>query len=99
MNLWDKILASLEPKVNRQSFNTWLRPTQQLSLAQGSLQVEVPSLLFVDWIKRNYLPLIEESARALDCGELQVSFTSRQGAVAQRHTEPVLASGGHAPAA
>jgi len=99
MNLWDRILASLEPKVNRQSFNTWLKPTQQLSLAQGNLQVEVPSLLFVDWIKKNYLALIEESARALDCGDLQVNFTSRQGAGAQRHADLAAASRGVSPAA
>jgi chromosomal replication initiator protein len=78
MNLWEKILTTLQQKINRQSFNTWLKPTQQLSLAEGILQIEVPSLLFGDWIRRNYLPLIEQSARELDCGALQVRFTSRQ---------------------
>jgi len=38
MNLWDRILVNLQQKVNSQSFNTWLRPTQQLSLADGALQ-------------------------------------------------------------
>ncbi|HEU4401067.1 MAG TPA: chromosomal replication initiator protein DnaA [Candidatus Polarisedimenticolia bacterium] len=79
MNLWEKILHTLQPKVNRQSFNTWLKPTQQLSLADDVLQIEVPSLQFVEWISRNYLPLIQESARELECGDLRVRFTSRQG--------------------
>jgi len=78
MNIWDRILVSLQQKLNPQSFNTWLRPTQQLSLADGLLQVEVPSPLFADWINRNYLPLIEESARDLDCGRLNVTFAARQ---------------------
>ena len=80
MNLWDRILDNLQEKINGQSFNTWLRPTQQLSFADGMLRVEVPSLLFVDWINKNYLPMIRESARALECADLDVRFTSRQTA-------------------
>ncbi len=77
MNLWDRILTSLQVKMNSQSFNTWLRPTQQLSVAEGTLQIEVPSLLFAEWIHKNYLPLIQESARELAVGDLRLQFTSR----------------------
>src|SRR5882672_5118825 len=84
MNLWDRILTSLQLKINRQSFNTWLKPTQQLAFARGTLHVEVPSLLFADWINRNYLPLIQESAREIDGGELQLHFTSRQPGTSSR---------------
>jgi chromosomal replication initiator protein len=106
MNVWDRILGSLQAKVNSQSFNTWLKPTQQLSLADGMLQVEVPSLLFADWISRNYLPLIHESARELDCGDLHVHFTSRQpgagttvGAPARVSDAPRSVAGRPAPPA
>jgi chromosomal replication initiator protein len=68
----------LQQKINRQSFNTWLKPTQQLAFAEGTLHVEVPSLLFADWINRNYLPLIQESAREIEGSELHLHFTSRQ---------------------
>jgi chromosomal replication initiator protein len=78
MNLWDRILASLQAKMNSQTFNTWLRPTQQLSVADGLLHVEVPSVHFADWINKNYMPLIEESARELEVGDLRLSFTSRE---------------------
>jgi len=97
MNLWDKILASLQHKVNSQSFNTWLRPTQQLSLADGTLKVEVPSLLFADWISKNYLSMIQESAFELECGDLRVQFTSRQAPVAG--SAAPVASRGARPAA
>ena len=83
MNLWDRILTSLQQKVNRQSFNTWLKPTQQLAFAQGTLHVEVPSLLFADWIERNYLPLIQQSAREIEGEELHLQFTSRQPGAAR----------------
>jgi len=80
VNMWQRILFSLQNKINRQSFNTWLKPTRQLSFAEGMLDVEVPSLLFADWISRNYLPLIEESAKEAQVGSLQFRFTSRQQA-------------------
>ena len=43
MNLWDRILTSIQQKINRQSFNTWLKPTQQLAFADGSFTVARPS--------------------------------------------------------
>ena len=76
--MWQRILSSLQHKINRQSFNTWLKPTRQLSFADGTLQVEVPTLLFADWISRNYLTLIEQSAKEVQCGAHQFRFTSRQ---------------------
>src|SRR5262245_17625375 len=92
MNLWDRILTSLQQKINRQSFNTWLKPTQQLAFAQGTLHVEVPSLLFADWIQRNYLPLIQQSAREIEGEELHLQFTSRQPGA----TRPALGAPGMA---
>src|SRR3989441_8092416 len=80
VNMWQRILSSLQHKINRQSFNTWLKPTRQLSLADGTLDVEVPSLLFADWISRNYLPLIEASAKEVQCSASRFRFTSRQQA-------------------
>jgi chromosomal replication initiator protein len=78
MNLWDKILSTLQQKVNAHSYSTWLKPTQQASLADGTLSVEVPSALFAEWINKNYLPLIEECAKELDAAPLQVHFHCRQ---------------------
>src|SRR5438093_7652846 len=92
MNIWDRILSSLQQKINRQSFNTWLKPTQQLTFADGTLHVEVPSLLFADWINRNYLPLIQESAREIEGSELRLHFTSRQPWTALRQPADVFAS-------
>ena len=101
MTTWDRILSSLQQKINRQSFNTWLKPTQQMSLADGTLHVEVPSLLFADWIGRNYLPLIQESAREIECSGLQFRFTSRQAPAPSRgpaYPDPVPGNGAPAEA-
>src|SRR5258706_16034381 len=96
MTHWDKILSSLQHKINRHSFNTWLKQTQQMSLADGLLQVEVPSLMFADWINRNYLPQIQESAREIGSSDLQIRFLSRQAPAAGRgagHHGPVPGNG------
>ena len=93
MTLWEKILNGLQRKVNGQSFNTWLKPTQQLSLADGTLNVEVPTTLFAEWINKNYLPLIQETARELDYAGLHVSFTSRQHPSAGQRRDPVRLDG------
>jgi len=92
MNIWDRILSSLQQKINRQSFNTWLKPTQQLAFAEGILHVEVPSLLFADWINRNYLPLIQESVREIEGGDLRLHFTSRQTGIPPRQSSAPFAS-------
>jgi chromosomal replication initiator protein len=95
MTLWDRILSSLQQKMNAQTFNTWLRPTQQLSAAGGTLQVEVPSVLFAEWIHKNYMPLIQASARELAVGDLRLQFTSRdQGAPRRAQAAPVAPAGG-----
>ncbi len=104
MNLWERILSCLESKVNSHSFNVWLKPTQQMSLAGSRLQVEVPSLLFADFITRNYLDLIRQSAHELDCGDLSVHFTSRQSADLRKGDGSLdrvsdAALGGYGPAA
>src|SRR5262245_20363822 len=93
MNIWEKILYSLQQKINRQSFNTWLKPTYQLAFADGTLHVEVPSLLFADWISRNYMPLIQESAREIEGGELRLHFTSRQAGVQTQSAASAAAVG------
>ncbi len=36
VNLWDEVLAKVEAKVNRHSFATWFRPTNFLSLQDGT---------------------------------------------------------------
>ena len=93
MTLWDRILYSLQQKVTSQSFNTWLRPTQQLALAEGLLQIEVPSPHFAEWIDKNCLPLIRESAREMDLGDLRLQFTSRDAVErhAPQHSHPMRA--------
>jgi chromosomal replication initiator protein len=74
MNLWDDVLAQLEPKLNRHTFATWFRPTSFLSLRGSALAVRVPSTEFKDWLTRNYQGVISEALGELGRSEVEVGF-------------------------
>jgi len=77
MNLWDSVLQKVEPKLNSQTFDTWLKPTHQISIGNGTLEVEVPSAFFADWISNHYLPVLRESLAEVHTGELAIRFRTR----------------------
>src|SRR5260370_2089431 len=46
LNYWVRILAALEKKINRQSYETWLKPTRFSHLEGRKLFVPIPSTDF-----------------------------------------------------
>jgi chromosomal replication initiator protein len=74
MPLWDDVLAQIEPKVSRQSFATWFRPTTSQSLVGNRLVVGVPNSQFKEWLSKNYLPIITEALTELDRANVDVVF-------------------------
>src|SRR5580698_447686 len=75
LNPWIQILAALEKKVIRQSFETWLKPTRYSHAAGRTLYVRVPSPEF-QHIGDKYSDLIQE---AIDSQSLEfddVSFVT-----------------------
>ena len=60
LNPWMQILAALEKKVIRQSFETWLKPTRYSHLSGRTLYVRVPSQEF-EHIGDKYCDLIQEA--------------------------------------
>ena len=75
LNPWLQILAALEKKVIRQSFETWLKPTRYSHAAGRTLYVRVPSPEF-QHIGDKYGDLIQE---AIDLQSLEfddVSFVT-----------------------
>jgi chromosomal replication initiator protein len=60
INPWIQILAALEKKVNRQSFETWLKPTRFSHVAARTLYVRIPTEEF-QHIGDKYSDLIQEA--------------------------------------
>ena len=75
-NTWERILASVRPRVSAHSFNTWFGPTEFVQEDASSLTVRVPNNWFADWLKTHYLGIIREALRDADRPGLDVRFES-----------------------
>ena len=60
MDLWQRVLARLEPKLDSHSFNTWFRPTSLAWQDDETLHVAVPNDIFREWLRDHYGSLIHE---------------------------------------
>jgi chromosomal replication initiator protein len=79
MDKWQQILTFIESKINKQDFATWFRPAQfKKQEKDGSLVIEVPNLVFENWLSRHYSNLLQEAIDALQFGDLQVHFRSEK---------------------
>ena len=75
LNPWLQILAALEKKVIRQSFDTWLKPTRYSHSAGRTLYVRVPSPEF-QHIGDKYGDLIQEAIDLQSLAFDDVSFVT-----------------------
>lgn len=60
-HIWKQLLVQLEPHINRQSFETWLKPTSLVSISGKDIHISVPNRFFGEWIKEHYYPQIQEA--------------------------------------
>src|SRR3954468_10821441 len=59
-NPWVRILDALEKKINRHSYDTWLKPTRYSHASNGVLFVRVPTVEFRT-VGDKYADLIQEA--------------------------------------
>ncbi|ACO34307.1 MULTISPECIES: chromosomal replication initiator protein DnaA [Acidobacterium] len=94
LNPWVRILGALEKKVNRQSYDTWLKPTRFSHVKDRTLIVRIPTTDF-RYIADRYDDLIHEAIENLQLEFDEVSFVTPE-------EDPMLArareDGGFAPA-
>jgi chromosomal replication initiator protein len=76
-NPWTRILSALEKKVNRQSFDTWLKPTRFSHINGKILLVRVPTHEFQK-IGDRYADLIQEAIDALGLELDDVTFVTAE---------------------
>ena len=77
-NPWAQILAWLEPKTNRNSFETWFKPTRFSHTREGVLYVQVPSSEFC-FIGERYGDLLIEAVDELGLEFEEVEFQCEDG--------------------
>jgi chromosomal replication initiator protein len=74
-NPWVRILDALEKKVNRHSYDTWLKPTRYSHASNGILFVRIPTAEFRH-VGDKYADLIQEALDNLGLGYEDVKFVT-----------------------
>jgi chromosomal replication initiator protein len=74
-NPWARILDALEKKVNRHSYDTWLKPTRYSHASNGILFVRIPTAEFRH-VGDKYADLIQEAVDNLGLGYEDVKFVT-----------------------
>src|SRR6202453_1036374 len=76
-NPWARILDALEKKVNRHSYDTWLKPTRYSHASNGVLFVRIPTAEFRH-VGDKYADLIQEALDNLGLGYQDVKFVTAE---------------------
>jgi chromosomal replication initiator protein len=93
LNPWMQILAALEKKINRQSFETWLKPTRFSHIVGRTLYVRIPTQEF-QHIGDKYSDLVQEAIDNLHLEFDDVVFVTLEEDPSQ---PPVRKDGGFGP--
>src|SRR5260370_28155807 len=92
-NPWVRILDALEKKVNRHSYDTWLKPTRYSHASNKILFVRVPTAEF-QHVGDKYADLIQEAVDNLGLGYEDVKFVTADD---DPSNTPIRHNGGLAP--
>jgi chromosomal replication initiator protein len=74
VDLWKKVLDSIEQKISKPSFETWLKSTKIQSFTQNSLSILTPSKFAKDWLESRYSSLIHKTIFELIERNLDLHF-------------------------
>ena len=75
--LWGNILHAVEKRLNRQSFETWIRPIhfEGCDEAKHKLHLRAPNQVIKDWVSTNYSDVFDASLEELNLSSYQVDWT------------------------
>lgn len=57
-DLWSEVLANVEKKISRPSFETWLKSTRLKSYGEEYVTIAAPNSFARDWLENNYVHLL-----------------------------------------
>ncbi|MEQ8181675.1 MAG: DnaA N-terminal domain-containing protein, partial [Smithellaceae bacterium] len=72
--IWDKATKVIQEKLNKQNFDTWIKPIKIIELEDKCVRLAVPNKFFKDWLLDNYFPVIKTSLESVVGIELDVEF-------------------------
>ncbi len=95
---WREILSNLERRLNKETFETWLRPLKlaEVDSSRRVVRLLAPNRIVRDWVASNYSSHLRETLDELHLGHYQVDWvleeasSPRQLAVAPASSQPKL---------
>ncbi|MCA1591051.1 MAG: chromosomal replication initiator protein DnaA [Acidobacteria bacterium] len=75
--IWDNILHAVEKRLNRQSFDTWIRPIHFDGCDESGqvLHLRAPNQVVKDWVSSNYSDVLDASLDELNLSTYHVDWT------------------------
>ncbi len=73
-DLWNAVLANIEKKISKPSFDTWLKSTKAHSLKGDLLVITAPNEFARDWLEERYSQLISGILYEITGEELSIKF-------------------------
>ncbi|MGH9175133.1 MAG: DnaA ATPase domain-containing protein, partial [Vicinamibacterales bacterium] len=75
-SIWDQVLGRIESKVGHHSFHTWFKPTSMLVDDGARVSVQVPNLLFTEWLPKHYSVVLAEALKDVGRPNTELVFVS-----------------------
>ncbi|SOC08076.1 chromosomal replication initiator protein DnaA [Ureibacillus xyleni] len=72
--LWNNVLAQVEQKISKPSFETWLKSTKLLSYKGSNVTIAAPNSFARDWLENHYVHLIAGILSELTGEDLFIKF-------------------------
>lgn len=90
INLWEKVKENIQAKIPTQAFDTWFRPTQMISASDSGIQVEVPNVVYRDWLSVHYIDIIKDVIKEITSHEQDIVFSFAPPLLNQSETKPAI---------
>lgn len=76
--LWSQTLDSIQNKISKPSFETWLKATEAINMENDILIVCAPNDFARDWLESRYADLVRDTLKEVTGGsKIGVKFVSQ----------------------
>jgi len=72
--VWLSARSNIEKVLTPQNFTNWIKPIRVNTIRDDTLYLEVPDSYFRDWIRENYIGIIQEAVSSVSPSPLQVEL-------------------------
>ncbi|MGZ7444712.1 chromosomal replication initiator protein DnaA [Paenibacillus sp. TH7-28] len=82
--IWQQILAIINTKLSKPSFDTWFKATKIVSMTDKAIVISAPTTFAVEWLESRYTKLVATTIFEFTDKQLDVSFVIEESAPAEQ---------------